>query len=152
MNEELIQRFWKLVAKRENSCWEWTGTIIKQGDGYGQIKLGRFNIYTHRLSWEIHHGTIPKGMKVCHKCDNGRCCNPEHLFLGTQKDNIKDYWDKNRPAGAFKGVSFINCKQKWKAYYRLGTKTFSLGMHLTQTDALNARNKFLAENPNLPRD
>jgi hypothetical protein len=74
-----------------SSCWNWTGG--KNDKGYG--RLG--NKYAHRISWEIHNGKkIPEGMFVCHHCDNPSCVNPSHLFIGTQKDNMRDMINKNR--------------------------------------------------------
>ncbi len=72
-------------------CWIWTAS--KDTHGYG--KTGR-NIKTHRLSWEVNVGPIPPGLCVLHKCDNPPCCNPQHLFLGTKKDNSQDMSSKNR--------------------------------------------------------
>lgn len=94
-----IDAFNKQVDRsKANDCWEWKGSKIKKG--YGQIfrridGIG-ISIHTHRLAYEIYHGKIPKGMCVLHSCDNRSCCNPRHLFLGTNKDNINDMVLKNR--------------------------------------------------------
>lgn len=86
--------FWKRVNKSE-TCWNWIG--VKDKDGYGTLSIrGKGLKRAHRLSWEIHNGPIPDGMSVLHKCDNPSCVNPEHLFLGTQLDNMRDKTAKGR--------------------------------------------------------
>lgn len=97
----LEERFWAKVDKspRPTGCWEWTGST--DADGYGRLRLGTREAgvaKTHRLSWELAHGHIPDGLLVCHSCDNPRCVNPAHLFLGTIKDNVVDSVSKGRRA------------------------------------------------------
>lgn len=90
-------RFWKSVDKKgENECWNWKSSKNKKG--YGRIHLGMVGTTAHRFSYMINKGEIPEGMFVCHSCDNPGCVNPNHLFLGTNKDNMKDCMDKNRVA------------------------------------------------------
>lgn len=91
----LEERFWKKVDKRgPDECWEWRRS--KNPDGYGKVWLFNKMLYAHRISFEITYGKIPENMRVCHKCDNPGCVNPNHLFLGSQKDNMKDMILKGR--------------------------------------------------------
>lgn len=94
----LDQRFWRDVMPEPNSgCWIWIGST--KPNGYGHISdrsNGRKSIYAHRVSWELHHGVIPDGMIVCHKCDFPQCVNPDHLFLGSHADNMRDCSRKGR--------------------------------------------------------
>lgn len=87
-------RFWRKVDK-SGDCWEWRG--FRGANGYGKAHLTRKpSTYAHRIAWTLTNGPIPKGMHVCHHCDNPPCCNPAHLFLGTAKDNVHDMMVKGR--------------------------------------------------------
>jgi hypothetical protein len=86
----LADRFWPKVQKTEG-CWLWIG--CRDGRGYGQLQSpGRSagRLKAHRVSWLLHHGPIPDGLLVRHRCDNPPCVRPDHLELGTQADNAKD--------------------------------------------------------------
>lgn len=78
-----------------NGCWEWQSFICPR-TGYGRIRYERKLMTAHRLSYIFHKSEIPKNMLVCHTCDNHKCINPEHLFLGTHADNAKDMVKKAR--------------------------------------------------------
>lgn len=80
--------------KYENDCWLWTGSV--NDDGYGNIWIGKSCKKTHRVSYILFKGDIPDKMCVCHKCDKRSCINPEHLWIGTHKDNMNDMVNKGR--------------------------------------------------------
>lgn len=92
----LFERFWRYVAKGDG-CWLWVGS--KNGPGYGKIgaggKGGR-TVMAHRISWEIANGPVPEGLHVCHHCDVPACVRPDHLFVGTRSDNMRDAESKGR--------------------------------------------------------
>jgi hypothetical protein len=97
--DDPVKKFWSRVEKRgENECWHWLGSFDK--DGYGQMRNGVLRIQdrAHKFSARLHFGEIPKGMCVCHACDNRWCSNPKHLFFGSALDNQNDKVAKNRHA------------------------------------------------------
>lgn len=90
-----IQRLEMYSIPEPNSgCWLWTKFVDK--DEYGFIRNNGVRMRAHRFSYQYHKGNIPSGMVVCHKCDNPSCVNPEHLFIGTKKDNTQDMLNKGR--------------------------------------------------------
>jgi len=89
------EKFWCHVDVRSDSeCWNWKATI--QYKGYGMFNLNKHPEGAHRVAWRLTNGEIPDGLLVCHHCDNPKCCNPSHLFLGTVKDNYEDMVNKGR--------------------------------------------------------
>lgn len=93
------ERLWSRVEKMPSGCWEWQG--YRMPLGYGQIGVRKKVVLTHRLAWELIHGPTSDGLVVRHKCDNPPCCNPDHLELGTQQDNVNDAIERNRIAVGF---------------------------------------------------
>lgn len=87
-------KFWEKV-KKSDGCWLWTASL--SAGRYGEMNdRKRGHIKAHRLSWELHNGSIPDGLEVCHKCDNTLCVRPDHLFLGSHDDNMQDMMRKGR--------------------------------------------------------
>lgn len=137
---KLVDRFWSYVAKVDVGCWEWIGTRVPAG--YGQIRFRRKNLSAHRLSYQIHHGHDPGRMSVCHSCDNPSCVRPEHLFLGTQVDNIADAMSKGRVScGAKHAATIPSGENHWS---RLKPERLARGVQngrarLTESDVVEIR-------------
>lgn len=94
--EEFEIVFWSKVDRSNGatSCWNWAARINEWG--YGEVWYKGRHCKSHRVSWELMHGEIPDGLCVLHTCDNPACVNPNHLFLGTNLDNMRDKVSKNR--------------------------------------------------------
>lgn len=96
-SQDIINRFWSKVnyPGNDHDCWEWTAGLFESG--YGQFGISsKIKFTAHKFSFEYYHGKIPKGLIICHTCDNKICVNPNHLFLGTCSDNSKDMVNKGR--------------------------------------------------------
>jgi hypothetical protein len=89
----LADRFWAKVHKTDG-CWLWTASLGTHG--YGQIGVGNTVKGAYRVAWELTFGPIPKGLSVCHRCDNPKCVRPSHLFIATQAGNLRDMTTKGR--------------------------------------------------------
>lgn len=112
--KSIVERFWPKVNKSDG-CWNWLGA--KKSNGYGQINAIQKYMMAHRVSWILNNGPIPAGSNVLHKCDNRLCVNPDHLFLGTQRDNLLDALKKGRVTryhpryGEDNGISKLTVKK-----------------------------------------
>ena len=96
MKRPLYERFWEKVSKGDSGeCWPWMACRQHTGYGWFTIRRGK-QMRANRLAWILTNGDIPEGRKVCHRCDNPSCCNPQHLFIGTQRDNMVDMTNKGR--------------------------------------------------------
>lgn len=98
--DRLLQRVKKVARGLETPCWEFQGA--KDKDGYGKIRVGESVDRTHRVTYMLYHGPVDEGMVVRHKCDNPCCCNPAHLEIGTQEENMRDMVDRGRHVGSAK--------------------------------------------------
>lgn len=107
---DVRERFLSKITIAENGCWEWTASCFQSG--YAQFWHDGTNRKASRVSYELFIGEIPGGLMICHECDNKGCVNPDHLWAGTQSDNIKDAVKKGRhksnwpkDGGGFRGWS-----------------------------------------------
>jgi hypothetical protein len=96
--QAFADRFWARVEKTD-TCWLWIGARGGEGDRYGVVDSETVPLnsrYVHRVAWELVCGPIPPGLCVCHACDQPLCVRPDHLFIGTQLDNMRDMFRKGR--------------------------------------------------------
>ena len=107
-----MDRFWDKVKKAgPDDCWEWQLGVGSHG--YGKFTQGRqWEMTAHRFAYTITHGEIPKGQVVRHKCDNRRCCNPAHLELGKQGDNIRDMHVRRK--GVWRKLTFADAREIYR--------------------------------------
>lgn len=106
-----VARFWsKVNVSDRTSCWEWTGSILPSG--YGEFSINHRNCRAHRIAYEFMTGEeVPEGMSVCHSCDNPKCVNPSHLWVGTHIENMRDMDRKGRrraPRGTERPNAILN--------------------------------------------
>ena len=131
MKPPIETRFWDLVEiKSENECWEWKG--YRTVKGYGQLPVVHKHNFAHRLAFELDGGIIKPGEVVCHTCDNPPCCNPKHLFSGTQFDNIRDRDKKGRTATGKKNGNFGKFGKLHPGYGHKVTESHKLAISIAQ--------------------
>jgi hypothetical protein len=121
-------------------CWIWKGHLKK---GYGYFSHHQILYRAHRIAYLIAYGEFDDALLVCHKCDNPSCINPQHLFLGSSKENTQDMILKgrlNRSRGNDKGVSYRKENGKWRARYMHSYKNVLVGEFGTKEQALEALN------------
>lgn len=124
-----VIKFWgHVLIANDDECWKWVGTINKCG--YGHIYFNGVLEKAHRVSWKLTRGEIENNLFVCHSCDNPFCVNPNHLFLGSQKDNMRDMAKKGRGARQRSGAKHPAAKYTQEDYdtvYRLRDTGMSYG-------------------------
>lgn len=109
-NQGNLKRFWGKVNKSEDDggCWEWIGH--KDKGGYGKCNFNDKGFRAHRASYIIAYGNIPEGKLICHKCDRPSCIRPDHLFLGTNLENIADRNSKGRQSKGEKHAAIMRSR------------------------------------------
>ena len=138
---DLATRFWGRVSPEDpvTGCRVWTLSLFAQ-TGYGQVRIAGKARTAHRVAWELTHGPIPPGIFVLHKCDNRPCCNPDHLFLGTQADNVDDMTAKGRsrrrngpthPSAKLTAATVVEARKRVEAGESIRAVARSLGMSHT---------------------
>lgn len=120
VNHKIHKRFWSKVNKTTNDqCWVWNAGC--NPNGYGNFWVNGKTVTASCYAYTLTYGSIPNHKHVLHKCDNPPCCNPEHLFLGTSKDNAIDRENKHR-CNRDKGDDHTNSKLNWNAVNTIRAK------------------------------
>lgn len=119
----------EMESDHDDACWTWRGYCER--NGYGRVTIARQKYLTHRLAWELAYGPIPEATDVLHRCDQPACCRPDHLFLGSQQENVRDMVRKERhPRGQRHGRARLTEEQVLEiieAYHQGGVTQVELG-------------------------
>lgn len=124
----LRQRFYRsFTPDPKTGCWNWD--LRRDAAGYGRINVQRRPVQAHRLSFEIHKGEIARGLFVCHACDNRRCVNPDHLWLGTHADNMRDMAVKGRTTNGRRSYEPMFTPEAMSILRKVGRGPGSISIH-----------------------
>jgi len=162
ITDSILKRFWEKVEKTD-SCWIWKSPANRSG--YGVIKIQGSNRSCHRISYAIKFGEIPENLFVLHKCHNKKCVNPDHLYIGTNKDNSNDevlrkntrHYKCGNPS-KFNGVRWCNSRKNWISYVYINSKIIDIGRHISEVDAARNHDRIkymkygISENLNFPEE
>lgn len=123
------------IPEPNSGCWLWLQRPDK--NGYGHIRIGDSKLIVHRASWAAFNGPIEPGAHVLHRCDNTSCVNPDHLFVGTRSDNMRDMVRKGRHGSArtAKGATYIGSLNKWQASIKIDGVSRYLGVFASFDEA-----------------
>lgn len=123
----------------EGICWEWQGSLDRYG--YGKFRIGKSTVKAHRYSYELFNGAFDKKLHVLHTCDNPKCVNPQHLFLGTNQDNVNDRVNKNRTKTGTKKLSVEAKKSMLKLLETQSKKVVAelFGVHVSTVSRVKAK-------------
>lgn len=129
----------KYIPEPNTGCWIWLGGMNTEGRALLGSKTAA------RISYSAYKKPIPEGLSVLHKCDEPICINPDHLFLGTQTDNMRDMARKGRRCWKREGSGICQDKrtQKWRAYFYEGGRQHHIGVFASRDEAISARYKAL---------
>ena len=130
-DEDAKKKLLDSIKIADSGCWEWQRSRHKQG--YGHFPYKRKVMLAHRVSWILYHGILDPNILVLHKCDNPSCVNPDHLFLGTDRDNVLDSISKNRFYRGMKKKPYSIKQSQIDEIRQLSSKGWSqkkIGQHL----------------------
>lgn len=136
------EEFWAAV-ERGDGCWNWLRGVKQADRPYGVTYWNGRKVKAHRLAWQFQHGSIPEGMHVLHRCDNPRCVRPDHLFLGTHLDNMRDMRSKGR-VKPLRGEAWHAVKRNLPVGFKMPEHCIKRGAasrlaKLTERDVLRVR-------------
>lgn len=135
-------------TSKTDTCWLWRGCL--DSNGYGRMQVNYETLYVHRLSWETYRGEIPRGSQIDHKCRVKFCVNPGHLKIVSNKENSENRGPGINNTSGYRGVSWINHYQKFRAQVRHNGKLHHAGMFNSAEEANRAaiakRNELFSNN------